>query len=193
MNSKTEFQENIFSPKYDFSKSFVFEICRDEKFSIQNKPNILEIFHFKFSLCRKTLAPESDAFFSANFISNSYFQWKICYKVMPLKWARKVKNLLLSAEQIESKRYFLDVMFFIETWFLNINWTQNLSFRKSLSPQNDFPNSILSKSARTKNSRFKNWSFCRKKFYFNVRHFFQKISIQISDFQRKGLLQNHAF
>ena len=36
---------------------------------------------------------------------------KFATKSCLLKWARKVKNLLLSAEQIESKRFFLDVMF----------------------------------------------------------------------------------
>ena len=41
-----------------------------------------------------------------------------------------MKNLLLSAEQIEPQRYFLDVMFFLEIWFLNINWTQNLILEK---------------------------------------------------------------
>ena len=89
-----------------------------------------------------------------------------------LKWARKVKNLLLSAEQIESKRYFLDVMFFIEItfffqmwiyhrsliWFLNKNWTQNLSFRKiKFLPKMIFQIVLFSISSGTTKSQFKIW------------------------------------
>ena len=111
---KIEFQNWVsgknFFPRIRLSEMFCIRNLPERKI-LNSKPDILDFFLFKFSLCRKTFASESDSFFSENFISNSYFQRKICYKVMPLKWARKVKNLLLSAEQTESKRYFLDVMF----------------------------------------------------------------------------------
>ena len=102
-----------------------------------------------------------------------------------LKWARKVKNLLLSAEQIESKRYFLDVMFWSKSDSsikieLKIYFSEKFCLHEMI-----FRKSILSKSTRTKNSRFKNWSICRKKLHFKIRIFFQKISFQNLIFNEK--------
>ena len=95
-------------------------------------------------------------------------------KLVVVRGAKRVKTLFLSRD-----------VFFIEIWFLNVNWTQNLNFRKILSPQNDLLKSILSKSARTKNFRFKNWSICRKNFHFKIRIFFQKIPFQNLIFNEK--------
>ena len=184
MNSKTEFLENIFFPEYAYSKSFLFEICRNEEFSIQN----LTFWNFssQFFIVQENVCFRIWFLFFGKFHFKHWFSMKkFATKSCLLKWARKGKNLLLSAEQIESKRYFLDVIFFIEIWFLNKKWTQNLIFRKNLSPQNEFSNSILSKSARTKNSRFKNWSICRKKLHFKIQIFFQKIPIQNLIFNEK--------
>ena len=39
----------------------------------------------------------------------------------------------------------------------------------------------------------KNWSICREKLHFKIRHFFQKIPFQISDFQRNFYFKIMAF
>ena len=97
---------------------------------------------------------------------------------MPFKTSTKSEKLVVVRGANRVKTLFLRRDVFIEIWFLNINWTQNLIFRKILSPQNEFSNSILSKSARRKNSRFKNWSICRKKLHFKIQFFFQKSPFQ---------------
>ena len=146
---------------------------------------LFEIFLLKFSLCRKTIASEADSFFSENFISNTDFQWKVCYKVMPFKKSTQSEKLVVVRGANRVRTLFLRRYVFIEIWFLEINWTQNLIFRKILSPQNDFSKSILSKSARTKNSRFKNWSICRNKLHFKIRIFFQNFPFQNLIFNEK--------
>ena len=181
MNSKSKFQKKILSPQNDYWKKFL-----------------------RNPLGQKTLDSKTDQFVGKNFISKFDFFQKIpfqtlifnekaCFKIMPFKISTQSEKLVIVRGANRVKTLFLRPDVFIEIWFLNIFWTQNLIFRKILSPQNHFSNIILSKSARTKNSRFKNWSICRKKLHFKIRHFFQKIPFQISDFQRKGLLQNHAF
>ena len=301
MRSKTEFLEKKFSPKIDYSKSFVFDIFRDDKFSIQNltfwnfffqlfivqekfcfriwllfflkisfqtlifnekgsykvmllkmstkseqlnvlcganrvktlflicdvfieiwflNENWIQNLNFRknslstkrlleknfskpartknslfknWSICRKKLHFKIRIFFQKIPFQTLIFNEKACFKIIPFKISTKSEKLVVVCGANRVKTLFLRRDVFIEIWFLNLYWTQNLIFRKILSPQNHFSNSILSKSARTKNSRFKNWSICRKKLLFKIRHFFQKIPFQISDFQRKGLLQNHAF
>ena len=107
--------QNLFLRNYLFSTNSIFK-----KFCFRNlpewktlnwKPDILEIFLFKFSLYRKTFASESVSFFSESFNSNSDFQWESLYKVMPFKMSTQTEKLVVSAEQIESKRFFSDVNF----------------------------------------------------------------------------------
>ena len=205
IESKRSFSDVTFSSKSDFSikielknwvsgKYFFSRVCLFEKFFIRylperrilnSKSDFLKFFFSIFHCAGKRLLQNLILFFGKFHFKHWFSMKKFATKSCLLKWARKVKNLLLSAEQIESKRYFLDVIFFIEILFLNKKWTQNLIFRKILSPQNEFSNSILSKSARTKNSRFKNWSICRKKLHFKIQFFFQKNPIQNLIFNEK--------
>ena len=197
MNSKTEFVENISSPEYDYLKSFLFEICRNEEFSIQK----LTFWNFSSQIS----IVQENVCFRIWFIFFWKFHFKIRFpmkkfaiKSCLLKWARKVKNLLSFAEHIESKRFCFRCEFFIETWFLCKNWIQKLSFWKIFLLQNMFIRKILySKSAGTKNSQFKNRLFeifflkfplCRKTFASEFDSFFSENFISNIDFQWKSLL-----
>ena len=178
MNSKTEFLENIFSPEYDYSKSFVFEICRNEKFSIQN----LTFWNFFFQLF---IVQEKFCFriWLLFFLKISFqtliFNEKGSYKVMPLKMSTKSEqlNVLCGANRVKTLFLICDV--FIEIWFLNENWIQNLNFRKKSLSTKRLLEKNFSKPARTKNSRFKNWSICRKKLHFKIRFFFRKFRFKL--------------
>ena len=185
MNSKTEFLENISSPEKDYSKCFVFEICRNEKFSIQNL-TFCNFFRSNFHCTEKLLLQILIPFF---FWKISFqmliFNEKVCYKVMPFKMSTQNEKLVVVGGANRVKTLFLRRDVLIEIWFLNKNWTQNLIFSKILSPQNDFSKSISSKYAWTKNSRFKNWSICRKKLHFKTRIFFQKVPFQNLIFNEK--------
>ena len=110
---------------------------------------------------------------------------KVCYKVMPSKMSTQNEKLVFVRGANRVKTLFRRRDVLIEIWLLNKNWTQNLIFRNILSPQNDFSKSILSKSARTKNSLFKNWSICRKKLHFKIRIFCQKFPFQNLIFNEK--------
>ena len=184
MNSKTDFLENIFSPKYDYSKVFYYKICRNEKISIQNL-TFWKFFFSNFHCAGKRLLQNLIPFFLKISFQTLIFNEKVCYKVMPFKMSTQSEKLVVVRGANRVKTLFLRRDVLIEIWFLNKNWTQNLIFRKILSPQNDFSKIILSKSARTKNSRFKNWSICRKKLHFKIRSFFQKFSFQNLIFNEK--------
>ena len=185
MNSKTEFLENIFSPEYDYSKSFVFEICRNEKFSIQ----ILTFWNFFFQLFivqEKFCFRIWLLFFPKILFQTLIFNEKGSYKVMLLKMSTKSEqlNVLCGANRVKTLFLICDV--FIEIWFLNENWIQNLNFRKNSLSTKRLLEKNFSKPARTKNSLFKNWSICRKKLHFKIRIFFQKIPFQTLIFNEKA-------
>ena len=192
MNSKTEFLENISSPEYDYSKCFVFEICRNEKISNQNL-TFWNFFFSKFPLCRKTFASESDSFFSEKFHFKLWFSMKkFATKSCLLKWARKMKNLCLSVEQIESKRYFLDVMFWSKSDSsikieLKIYFSEKFCLHKMIFRKVIYRNPPGRKTLESKTDQFVGKNFTSK------YDFFSETSISKSDFQWKGLLQNHAF
>ena len=196
------FLNKNWTQKLSFWKIFFFQsmLIRKVFYSIsagtknsQFKIWLFEIFLLNFSLCRKTFASESDSFFWKISFQTLIFNEKVCYKVMPFKMSTQSEKLVVVRGANRVETLFPRRDFFIEIWFLNKKWTQNLIFRKILSPQNEFSNSILSKTARTKNSRFKNWSICRKKTSLQNSNFFSENSYSKSDFQWKGLLQNHAF
>ena len=95
-------------------------------------------FSFKFSLCRKNFAPESDFFFWKFHFKLWFSMKKVPTKSCLLKWVRKVNNLLFCAEQIETKPYFLDVMF-LSKYYPQWNLNSKSKFQKKiLSPQNDY-------------------------------------------------------
>ena len=192
MNSKTEFLENISSPENDNSKCFVFEICRNEKFSIQNL-TFWNFFFSNFHWAGKLLLQNLNTFFPKISFQTLIFNEKVCYKVMPLKMSTQSEKLVVVRGANRVKTLFLRCDVLIKIWFLNINWTQILIFSKILSPQNDFSKSISSKSARTKNSRFKNWSICRKKLHFKIQIFFQKIPFQNLIFNEKVCFKIMSF
>ena len=164
--------KNFFSRIW-YSKCFVFEICRNEKFSIQNL-TFWNFFFSNFHCTGKRLLQNLILFFGKFHFKLWFSMKEFATKSCLLKWARKVKNLLLSAEQNESKRFFFRCEFFIETCFLNKNWIQKLSFWKIFLPQKLIIRNVLyPKSAELKilNSEpdilefflFK-FSLCRKTF-----------------------------
>ena len=169
---KIYFSEITFSPQNHYSKRFVFEICRNEKLSIKNL-TFWKLFFSNFHCTGKRLLQNLIVFFG-KFHFNLWFSMKeFATKSCLLKWARKVKNLLLSAEQIESKRFLLDVnssskpdfskkiefknwvsekYFISRIWLFEMFCIRNLPERKILNSQSE----ILKKC------HFK-ISFCRKK------------------------------
>ena len=95
-------------------------------------------------------------------------------QLVVLHGANRVQTLFLRCDE------------FIEIWFLNENWIQNLNFRKNSLSTKRLLEKKFSKPARTKNSRFKNWSICGKTLHFKIRIFFQKIPFQTLIFNEKA-------
>ena len=125
-------------------KVFFIEVNQDEKLLIQKLINLWE----KTSL-------QNSTFFQKVPFQNRIFNEKVYFKIMPFKKSTKSEKIVVFCGANRVKTLFLRRDVFIEIWFLNKNWTRNLFFRKkNLSPQNDFSKSFLSKSARTRNSRF---------------------------------------
>ena len=186
--------QNINFGNYFFSTNWLFKKFRfrnlPERKTFNWKPDILEFFgcfriwflffwklHFKLWFSMKEFATKS------------------CL----LKWARKVKNLLLSAEHIESKRFFFRCEFFIETWFLCKNWIQKLSFwkyffsriwlfekffirnlpeRRILNSKTDFWNFSSQISIVQENVCFRIWFLFFWKFHFKLWFSMKKFAIK---------------
>ena len=183
MNSKTEFLEIFLLQNMIIWKVFYSKSAGTKNSQFKNW--LLKFFFSNFHCAGKRLLQNLIPFFLKISFQTLICNERVCYKVMPFKISTQTEKLVVVRGAKRVKTLFLSRDVFIEIWFLNVNWTQNLNFRKILSPQNDLSKSILSKSDRTKNFRFKNWSICRKKLHFRIRHFFQKIPFQISVFQRK--------
>ena len=203
MNSKTEFLENISSPENDHSKCSVFEICRNEKFSIQNLT--FWNFFFQIFIVQENFASESEYFFSENFVSNSHFQWKkYATKSCFLKWARKVKNLLLASKQIESKRLFLDVnfsskpdfsikiefknwvsgkYFFPRKWLFEMFCIRNLPERKILNSKPDISEFFFSNFHCAGKFCFRIWILFLWKFHFKLSFSMKKVCYKVMLFK----------
>ena len=202
LNSKNEFLENISSPEKDYSKCFVFEICRNEKFSIQNL-TFWNFFLFKFPLCKKTFASGSDSFFSENFISNSDSIEKVCFKILPFKISTKSENYVVFPGANWVKTFFFsDVIFSSKSDFsIKIelkNWVSGKFFFSRIWLFEKF---FIIKSAGAKIFQYKTWHFGKFSFQnFIVQEdacfriwFFSENIISNSDFQWKSLQQCHAF
>ena len=162
---KIEFKKWV-SGKYFFSRIWIFEMfCvrnLPERKNPNSKPDILEIFLSNFHCAGKILLQNLITFFLKISFQTLFFNEKVFYKIMLFKMSTQSEKLVVGRWANRVKTLCLRRDVFIEICFLDINWTQNLIFRKILYPQNDFSKSLLSKSAKTKNSRFKNWSICRK-------------------------------
>ena len=194
-SSKSDFSikielKNWVSGKYFFSKIWLFEKffiiknCRNEKFSVQN----LTFWKFSFSnfhCAGKRLLQNLITFFLKISFQSLIFNEKVFYKIMLFKMSTQSEKLVVGRWANRVKTLCLRRYVFIEICFLDLNWTQKLIFRKFLYLQNDFSKSLLTKSAKTKNSRFKNWSNCRKKLHFKIRTFFQNIPFQNPIFNGK--------
>ena len=181
---KLSFWKIFFLQNMIIWKVFHYKICRNEKFSIYNLKFWKDVIS-KSQFVGKNLLHNLILFFRSFSFQNLNFNGKACFKIMPFKTSTKSEKFVVVRGANRVKTLFLRSDVFIEIWFLNINWTQNLIFRKILSPQNEFSNSNLSKSDRRKNSRFKNWSICRKKLHFKIQFFFQKSPFQNLIFNEK--------
>ena len=140
--SKSDFSikielKNWLSGKYFFSKIWLFEkffiiksaATKNSQFKTWPFGNFL----FKFSLCMKTFASESDSFFSKNSFQTLIFNEKVCYKIMPFKMSTKSEQFVVLRGANRVKTLFPRCDVFIKVWFLNYNWIQNLNFRKKFS------------------------------------------------------------
>ena len=152
--------------------------------SIQNL-TFWKFFISNFHCAGKRLLQNLIIFFRKISFQTLIFNEKVCYKVMPFKMSTKSEQLVVFCWANRVKTIFLRCDVFIEIWFLDKQWTQNIIFRKkSLSTKRKFEK-FFPKSARTKNSRSKTWSICRKKLHFKIRIFFQKIPFQSLIFNEK--------
>ena len=153
---KRWFSENNFPPKYGHSKSFVFEVCWNEKFSIQNL-TFWKIFVSNFLRAGKRLLQILILFFGKIQFKFWFSMKKFGKKSCLLKWAKKPKSVLFSAEQTESKQFFR-CEFFIEIWFLKKNCTQKLTSSKTFFLQKMIIRKVLfSKNFRNELTQFKIW------------------------------------
>ena len=130
MNSKTEFLEKKFSPKYDYSKAFYSKICRNKQFSIQNL-TFWKFFFSNFHCAGKLFLQNLITFFLKISFQTLIFNEKVCYKVKPFEMSTQSEKLVVGRGANRVKTLFLRRDVFIEIWFLDINWTENLIFRKN--------------------------------------------------------------
>ena len=127
-------------------------------------------FHFKLLFSMKNLLQ-----------SHAFKMSTQSEKLVVVRGANRVKTLFLRRDV------------FIEIWFLNKNWTQNLIFRnKFVSTKWLFEMFFYRSQPGRKNLDSKTDQFVGKNFTSKF-DFFSKSSFPKSDFQGKGLLQNHAF
>ena len=177
MNSKTEFLENVFSPKYDYSKVFYYKTCRNEKFSIQNL-TFWKFFFSNFHCAGKRLLQNLITFFLKISFQTLIFNEKVCYKVMPFKMSTQSENYVVFPGANWVRTFFFRFEFLIEIWFLNKNWAQKLSFWTIIFLQN----MIIWKVFYYKICRNEKFSIHNLKLWKNV--------ISKSHFVGKSLLQN---
>ena len=177
MNSKTEFLEKLSSPEYDYSKSFYYKICQNENFSIQNL-TFWKVFISKFHCAGGRLLQNLILFRKYHFklwFSMKKFATMSCL----LKRVRKMNKLLFCAEQIESKLYFLDVMFLSKydpQWKLN---SKSKFQKKILSPENDFWKNVFRNPTERKTLDSKTDHFVGKNSISKFEFFFQKFRFKL--------------
>ena len=127
-------------------------------------------FHFKLLFSMKNLLQSHDFKMSTQ-----------SEKLFVVRGANRVRTLFLRRDV------------FIEIWFLNKNWTQNLILGNNfVSTKWLFENFFYRSQPGRKNLDSKTGQFVGKNFTSKF-DFFSKSSFPKSDFQGKGLLQNHAF
>ena len=182
----------FFSKIWQFEKSFIIRNSRNEKLSIQNL-TFWKFFFSNFPCAGKRLLQNLILSFSQISFQTLIFNEKVCYKVMPFKMSTQSGKLVVGRGANRVKTLFLICDVFIEIWFLNENWIQNLNFRKNSLSTKRLLEKNFSKPARTKNSRFKNWSICRKKLHFKIRIFFPKITFQTLIFNGKACFKIMPF
>ena len=181
---KLSFWKVFFLQNMTIRKVFYYKKLPERKI-LSSKPDLLKFSFSNFHCAGKRLLQNLITFFLKISFQSLIFNEKVFYKIMLFKMSTQSEKLVVGRWANRVKTLCLRRDVFIEICFLDINWTQNLIFRKILYLQNDFSKSLLSKSAKTKNSRFKNWSNCRKKLHFKIRTFFQKIPFQNPIFNGK--------
>ena len=127
---KLSFRKIFFLQNMIFRKDLFSKAARMKNFQFKTNLTFWKFFISNFHCAGKPFFQNLILFFLGKlhfklWLSMKEFATKSCL----LKWARKVINLLLSAEQIESKRYFLYVMFFIEIWFLKKKLNSKSNFQ----------------------------------------------------------------
>ena len=186
--SKSDFSikielKNWVSGKYFFSRIWLFEMfCirnLPERKILNSKPDLLEKFLSNFHCAGKLLLQNLIIFLLKISFQTLIFNEKGSYKVMPFKMSTKMNNLLFWAEQIESKHYFLDVMFLSKSdpqWKLN----SKSNFRKKiLSPQNDYWKKFFRNPPGRKTLDSKTDHFVGKNFISKFEFFFRKIRFKL--------------
>ena len=194
MNSKTEFLVNIF-----LQHMIIRNVLYSK--SAGRKNSQFKTWHFgNFSF--QIFIVQENVCFRIWFLLFQKFQFKIWFstkkfatKSCRLKSAGKFRNLLLSAEQIDSKRYFLNVMFWsksdssikieLKTWFFDKKFFSKMW----LSEMSCFRNLPELKNLNSKPDIleffFSNFHWAWKLFLQNLITFFLKISFQTLIFNEK--------
>ena len=111
---KTCFFEFSFSLKYDYSKSFVFEIFPDDKFSIQNL-TCWKTFNWKSHFLGINLLHNLIIFFKSIPYQTLIYNEKGCFKIMPFEISTKTEKNCCS---LRNKLSHID---FIEMWIFHQN------------------------------------------------------------------------
>ena len=142
MNSKPEFLETKFSPKNDYSKSFVFDIFRDDKFSIQNLTK-WKIFNSKSQFLGKTLHHNLILFFERTSLQTLIFNEKICFRTKLFKTSTKSENSVAFLATNWIKTIFFSDMNFSSKSFSSKIELKTSSFEISFSLKCDYSKSSL--------------------------------------------------
>ena len=138
---KLSFWKIFFLQNMIIRKVFYYKICRNEKFSIQNL-TFWKFFFSNFHCAGKRLLQNLIPSFSKFHFKIWFSMKKFATKSCRLKSAGKFRNLFLSAEQIDLKRYFLNVIFWsksdssikieLKTWFFDNKFFPKCDYPKCL-------------------------------------------------------------
>ena len=179
---KTWFFDKKFFPKYDYAKSLVFEICRDQKFSIRN----LTLWKMSFQILTvwEKVCFRIWFLFPKNSFECLIFNEKGCYKTMPFKTSTKTEKNCYFLRSKFSRTDFTQMWTFHHNLISQKNWTLTVLFRKQffskiwLFEKFCFRNLPERKSLRLKSDMLKKFhfkgSFSGKKFASEADSFLSK-------------------
>ena len=193
MNSKTEFLENIFSPKYDYSKSFLLWKTAGTKNS-QFKTWPFGNFPFQIFIVQENVCFRIWFFLFHKFHFKLWFSMKkFATKSCRLKSAGKMRNLFIVRGAYRVKTLFLKGDVFIEIRFLNEYWIQNLNFKNNPLSTKRLLEKLFRNPPGRKTLDSKTFRFVGKNFTSKFDFFFPKIPFQTLIFNEKACFKIMPF